>query len=107
MESELPRRVGRDDLYEWNNTILRFQIYEESDLTSRLNFVHVGMNASKKCFDETMERWIFYLRTSLKAYLHSGMGKPYVEEGEEGEEDEDGGDDNLSGGIGGIINLSD
>ncbi|HRN61678.1 MAG TPA: SRPBCC domain-containing protein [Luteimonas sp.] len=59
----------------WEGSIIRFDLHPEAAGT-RIEFTHAGY-ADSPCRDTCDQGWAFFLRSSLKRYLETGVGIPY------------------------------
>ena len=63
---------------EWLGTTIVFQLVPQSDTVTRLALEHIGLTPEVECYDICSQGWAQFLG-SLKAYLETGKGSPYVE----------------------------
>ncbi len=70
------------DKQEWNGTIVRFDI-EEADGGTRVIFTHEGLEPEDECYDVCSNAWGMFVNGSLKAFIETGEGKPYLFDGDE------------------------
>jgi 2-polyprenyl-3-methyl-5-hydroxy-6-metoxy-1,4-benzoquinol methylase/uncharacterized protein YndB with AHSA1/START domain len=63
------------DNSEWRGTRVRFEIKQDSEGSSVLQFEHVGLKPVLECYEECATGWTFILRKSLKGYLETGVGE--------------------------------
>ena len=62
---------------EWVGTQIVWQI-EESSTGSKIKFMHKGLVPMLDCYEVCKGGWGYFLG-SLKNYLETGMGTPYIE----------------------------
>ena len=63
---------------EWLGTTIVLQLVPQSDTVTRLSLEHIGLTPEVECYDICSQGWAQFLE-SLKAYLETGKGSPYVE----------------------------
>ena len=63
---------------EWLGTTIVLQLVPQSDTVTRLALEHIGLTPEVECYDICSQGWTQFLE-SLKAYLETGKGSPYVE----------------------------
>jgi hypothetical protein len=61
---------------EWVGTRLIWTL-SPGELATTLHFLHEGLNPSFECYHVCLDGWDTFL-ASLKAYLHTGKGRPYL-----------------------------
>ncbi|RDY60883.1 hypothetical protein [Flagellimonas nanhaiensis] len=61
---------------EWLGTKLHWNILEEDDSVSRVDFLHEGLVPAFNCYDVCSSAWDFFITDSLKSYVEEGIGKP-------------------------------
>ena len=71
-----------DDKQEWNGTTVRFDI-DETDAGSRVTFTHEGLETDVECYDVCSNAWSMFVNSSLKAFIETGVGTPYLFQGDE------------------------
>ena len=64
-----------DDVDEWNDTEIRFDI-SERDGATEVRFTHVGLLPQVECYDTCSNAWAFYVGDSLRSLIATGEGKP-------------------------------
>ncbi len=62
---------------EWTGTTICFQVRPQSETQSRLQLTHIGLTPQVECFELCSAGWRQFL-CSLKNYVESGVGAPYV-----------------------------
>lgn len=62
---------------EWVGTQIIFSLMQNSHGSTSLNFKHKGLTQTLECYDICQKGWDYFLKESLKAYLETGIGKPY------------------------------
>lgn len=70
---------GLTKFSEWVGTRLCFQLLQSQDGTM-LVFQHEGLIPELDCYTHCTERWPFFLGVSLKGFVETGVGKPYVDQ---------------------------
>jgi hypothetical protein len=63
------------DKNEWNGTEITFDISEKDDKTE-VRFTHVGLVPNYECFGECSNAWGFYVNSSLRSLITTGVGHP-------------------------------
>lgn len=71
-----PGELTRTD--EWAGTSVVFQILEQSPSSTLLRFERMGLVPELECYDICNDGWRHFLRTSLKGYVETGQGSPFV-----------------------------
>jgi hypothetical protein len=71
-----------EDKQEWNGTVVSFDI-EAVDGGSRVTFKHTGLAPEVECYEICSNAWGMFISGSLKDFIDTGAGKPYVFEGTE------------------------
>jgi len=64
---------------EWVGTRLSFRLLALEEGTQLL-FEHEGLTEQLECYPHCSERWPFFLGVSLKEYVETGTGKPYIDQ---------------------------
>lgn len=77
-----------DDKQEWNGTTVRFEIAEADDGV-RVVFTHDGLTADDECYEICTNAWGMFVNGSLRAFIETGRGAPYVFGGDEALTSED------------------
>lgn len=72
IQENLPKEVET----EWLGTTLIWLIEEQGDKTV-IHFEHIGLKPSLHCYDICEAGWDLFFVNSLKAYLDTGVGKPF------------------------------
>lgn len=62
---------------EWNGTTITFEIVEK-DRKTELSFVHKDWKEETECYKKCTNGWTHFIVNSLKSYLESGVGQPFV-----------------------------
>ena len=62
---------------EWEDTEIIFNLAENLDNGTLLNFTHVGLTSALECFNICQKGWNYFLNESLKVYLETGINRPY------------------------------
>lgn len=62
---------------EWVGTEIIFDLTKNPNGNTELNFIHKGLTQELECFNLCQKGWDYFLKESLKAYLETGVGKPY------------------------------
>jgi hypothetical protein len=65
-----------EDQTEWNGTEVHFDIAAQDDGRTALRFTHVGLVKDFECFDVCHKAWSFYITTSLRRLITTGVGLP-------------------------------
>ncbi|WP_324730789.1 SRPBCC family protein [Pseudomonas paeninsulae] len=68
----MPKKIEQ----EWLGTRLSWHL-EAHDGHSTIHFEHLGRNPSLHCYGICLAGWDLFLVDSLKAYLDTGVGKPF------------------------------
>jgi len=63
------------DKAEWKGTDVVFDITRKGDKTE-LRFTHVGLVEEHECFGACVQGWEFYIGTSLRDRVQTGVGRP-------------------------------
>jgi hypothetical protein len=71
-----------DDTQEWNGTTVRFDIAEDADGTT-VTFTHEGLATDVECYETCANAWSMFVNGSLKAFIETGKGAPYLFGGDE------------------------
>lgn len=66
---------GSDKTNEWVGTVIWFDLFENPDKTTTLNFFHEGLVEDLDCYKSCETGWGYFLE-SLKKYVESGIGTP-------------------------------
>lgn len=66
-------------LKEWEGTKLKWEIQKQKEKT-KIVFVHEGLMPSLRCFEVCEHGWDYFFVNSLKQYLDTGKGSPFVDE---------------------------
>lgn len=77
-----------EDKQEWNGTTVRFDIAEAADGT-RVTFTHEGLETDVECYEACSNAWSMFVNGSLKAFIETGTGAPYLFGGDEALTSED------------------
>ncbi|MCG8404444.1 MAG: SRPBCC domain-containing protein [Phycisphaerales bacterium] len=64
---------------EWVGTRLIFRLSSSEDGGTVLDFEHIGLTPDLECFNHCSERWPFFLGVSMKQFLETGTGRPYID----------------------------
>lgn len=64
---------------EWIGSTIVFQLTPHSDALTLLQLEHVGLTEQIECYEICRQGWNQFLR-SLKSYVETGKGSPYVEQ---------------------------
>ena len=59
---------------EWVGTKINFDIANEGNEKTRLNFTHFGLSSPLECYDVCCDAWNGYLQGSLKNLINTGKG---------------------------------
>jgi uncharacterized protein YndB with AHSA1/START domain len=62
---------------EWVGSQLIFELKEDNQGNTDLNFIHKGLIPSLQCYDICQNSWDHFIKTSLKNHLETGHGQPY------------------------------
>lgn len=68
-----------EDKKEWNGTGITFDIARRGGKTE-VKFTHLGLSPDVECFDGCSSAWGFYINTSLRNLIATGIGKPNKKE---------------------------
>lgn len=63
---------------EWIGTTIAFQLTPQPDYATRLTLEHIGLTPEVECYELCSQGWRQFL-ASLKRYVETGKGTPYVE----------------------------
>jgi hypothetical protein len=64
-----------EDQTEWKGTTVTFDI-AETDGKTEVRFAHVGLVPEHECYDVCSNAWSFYVNTSLRELITTGVGQP-------------------------------
>ena len=64
---------------EWIGTTIIFQLIPQSETVTQLQLEHIGLTPQVECFEICSQGWNQFLG-SLKSYVETGKGSPYVEQ---------------------------
>jgi len=64
-------------LNEWKGSKLIWNIHRQDDKT-KIVFTHKGLVPSLECYDICKQGWDYFFVNSLKQYLDTGKGSPFV-----------------------------
>jgi hypothetical protein len=67
-----------DDTTEWNDTEIRFDIWQDADGT-KVRFTHVGITPEVECYEICNVAWGSYVGNSLNGLIETGVGNPNQE----------------------------
>lgn len=62
---------------EWINTTITFEL-SEKDGKTELSFTHEDWKDETECFKKCTDGWKHFVADSLKSYLETGEGKPFI-----------------------------
>ena len=71
-----------EDHQEWNGTTVTFDI-SQGDAGTQVTFTHAGLEPEVECFEICSNAWSMFISGSLKDFINTGVGQPYVFEGSE------------------------
>ncbi|MGC4175734.1 SRPBCC family protein [Demequina sp.] len=71
-----------EDHQEWNDTTVTFDI-AETDSGTQVTFTHAGLEPRVECYKVCSDAWSMFIAGSLKDFINTGVGKPYVFSGAE------------------------
>ena len=71
-----------DDSQEWNGTTVRFEILEQSEGVA-VRFTHHGLTGDDECYETCSNAWSMFVNGSLRTFIETGRGTPYVFGGDE------------------------
>ncbi|GAA4359043.1 SRPBCC family protein [Microbacterium rhizosphaerae] len=71
-----------DDKQEWNGTTVRFGI-EPTDAGTAVTFTHEGLTPEGECYGACSNAWSMFVNGSLKTFIETGQGTPYLFAGDE------------------------
>jgi hypothetical protein len=71
-----------DDHQEWNGSTVRFEIATSRDGVTVV-FTHEGLTQDDECYDTCSNAWSMFVNGSLKAFIETGRGTPYLFGGDE------------------------
>lgn len=66
-------------LNEWKGSKLRWEIQKQGEKT-KITLVHVGLEPSLECYEVCEQGWDYFFVNSLKQYLDTGEGSPFIKE---------------------------
>jgi uncharacterized protein YndB with AHSA1/START domain len=72
-----PGQLTRPD--EWLGTALVFRLATQTPGRTFLEFEHEGLHPGLECFAICERGWDHFLKHSLKNYIETGRGEPYIE----------------------------
>lgn len=70
------------DHQEWNDTTVRFDI-AATDAGTAVTFTHEGLTSDGECYDNCSNAWNMFVNVSLKRFIETGAGMPYLFGGDE------------------------
>jgi hypothetical protein len=70
------------DKQEWNDTTVTFDI-SQGDAGTQVTFTHAGLDPEVECYDICSNAWSMFILGSLKDFINTGVGQPYVFEASE------------------------
>jgi len=65
-------------LNDWIGTTIRFRLTENSQKGTELDFAHIDWKNTEGSYHRCTGGWEHVLGTSLKSYLETGQGAPYL-----------------------------
>lgn len=71
-----------EDKQEWNGTTVTFDIVEGADGT-HVTFTHAGLEPEVECYEICSNAWSMFIAGSLKDFINTGIGQPYIFDGAE------------------------
>jgi len=69
---------GLEKSDEWINSNLIFNLKGNKEEGTELSFTHEGLNESLQCYEICHDAWGHFLKKSLKDYVETGKGDPYL-----------------------------
>jgi hypothetical protein len=64
---------------EWAGTMVVFRLVTQSPRSTILEFEHCGLGPELQCYQVCERCWNRFLKRSLKSYIETGPGQPYVD----------------------------
>lgn len=71
-----------EDKQEWNGTTVTFDI-TATDAGTQVTFTHAGLAPEVECYEICSNAWSMFIGGSLKDFINTGVGQPYVFQGAE------------------------
>jgi len=71
-----PSQLTRTD--EWIGTRLVFQLAAPTPASTILEFEHIGLMPGLECYEICDLAWDHFLKRSLKNYVETGRGEPFI-----------------------------
>jgi len=71
-----------EDKQEWNGTTVTFDI-AETEAGTQVTFTHAGLEPAVECYEVCRDAWTMFITGSLKDFINTGVGQPYVFRGDE------------------------
>jgi hypothetical protein len=68
-----------EDPDEWAGTDVTFEVARKGDQTE-VTFAHLGLVPEFECFDKCSNAWGFYINSSLRNLITTGVGEPNSKE---------------------------
>lgn len=65
-------------IHDWIGTTIRFRLAENSRQGTNIDFAHVDWKNRQGSYQRCTDGWEFVLKTSLKNYVETGKGEPYL-----------------------------
>jgi uncharacterized protein YndB with AHSA1/START domain len=72
-----------EGISDWVGTTIRFRLAENPSGGTDIDFAHVDWKNTQGSYQRCTDGWEFVLKTSLKNYVETGKGKPYLSHIEE------------------------
>ena len=76
--TEVRWQCTENTLHEWVGTHLLFRLESQSSSITLLTFEHIGLTPNLECYSHCSPGWDQFLG-SLKRYVETGKGVPYIE----------------------------
>ncbi|HEX3799547.1 MAG TPA: SRPBCC domain-containing protein [Verrucomicrobiae bacterium] len=71
---------GLQQVDEWKGTQVSFRLMSQTPGRTLLDFEHRGLAPQLECFAICERGWDHFLKTSLKNYVETGRGEPFIPE---------------------------
>ena len=65
-------------LHDWIGTTIRFRLTENPRQGTDVEFAHLDWKSTEGSFHRCTDGWAHVLKRSLKSYLETGRGEPYL-----------------------------
>lgn len=80
--NHIDKQISESAKKEWEGTTLTWEITGKNNgknVSSIIHFVHDGLSPSLECYEVCKNGWDYFFVSSLKKYLDTGKGDPFIE----------------------------